>query len=449
MTDTPRWLQAAVLCMTLALAPASAFAVYGDARPDAPELAARGKSAVGVRTLDVLHRDQLNILAAQPGQPIPHYDRPLRLEIWYPARLASGQRQATRYSDVLGTGANDPQRPNTPFQFDGRATRDAAPDGQVHPLVILSHGYPGSRLQMSYLTEFLASHGYVVVAIDHTESTRADKAGFASTLLNRPLDILFVLQRIDELAKPASGSFLAGTVDTAHTALMGYSMGGYGVLNAAGVGVSPVAVGLVPGGALQARAASEPSFQQHADARIRALVAFAPWGGRQGIFAADSLARLRVPSLFIAGDQDDVAGYADGIHRLFEGAQAAERYLLVYQNARHNVAPNPPPPAASANPDDFSAYAEPAWDSSRINNINQHFVLAFLDQQLRGIDRHAYLELTPLAADGVWSRDAQGQPKADDSYWKGFPRRSALGLEFHHLAPGQAASAPTPERVKP
>jgi predicted dienelactone hydrolase len=47
-----------------------------------------------------------------------------------------------------------------------------------YPLVIVSHGYPGSRLQMSYLTENLASKGYVVVAIDHLESTRADKAGF-------------------------------------------------------------------------------------------------------------------------------------------------------------------------------------------------------------------------------------------------------------------------------
>ena len=38
---------------------------------------------------------------------------------------------------------------------------------------------------MTYLTENLASKGYVVVAIDHTDSTYTDAGPFASTLLNR------------------------------------------------------------------------------------------------------------------------------------------------------------------------------------------------------------------------------------------------------------------------
>ncbi len=69
-------------------------------------------------------------------------------------------------------------------------------------------------------------------------------------------------------------------------------------------------------------------------------------------------------------------GYANDVRHLAEGARNANRYLLVFKNARHNLAPNPIPAAASAHPDDFSAYAEQVWDSARINNINQHFVLA-------------------------------------------------------------------------
>lgn len=68
---------------------------------------------------------------------------------------------------------------------------------------------------MSYLTENLASKGYIVVAIDHAESTRADRAGFASTLLNRPLDDLFVVDTVAAWAKTGSGHFLAGLVDIA------------------------------------------------------------------------------------------------------------------------------------------------------------------------------------------------------------------------------------------
>lgn len=424
----------------------SAFALNGDPRPDAPELAARGSYQVGVRTVDVVHRDQLNILTASATDSNPRYDRRLRLEVWYPAQLKNGQAELSTYTDVLGAGANNPARPNTPFTFEGRAARNAQPrTDKPYPLVIVSHGYPGSRLQMSYLTEFLASQGYVVVAIDHTESTRADKAGFASTLLNRPLDILFVLDQVAHWAAPGSGDPLAGKVDVSHTALLGYSMGGYGVLNAAGVGTSPVATRFVPGPALQARQAVNTTFEKATDTRIKALIAFAPWGGQQGLFDEKGLTGLRVPSLFVAGDQDDVAGYADGVRRLAEGASNADRYLLVYENARHNIAPNPPPAAASSNPEDFSAYAEPVWDSSRINNINQHFVLAFLDQQLKGIDRKAYLSLLPQAADGKWSKDEAGRDKPDNSYWKGFKNRSALGLEFYHW-PAQVTPSSTLDR---
>jgi predicted dienelactone hydrolase len=427
----------------------NAFALNGDPRPDAPELAARGPFQVGVRTVDLVHHDQLNVLAISASERNPRYDRPLRVELWYPAQLKAGQDELTTYTDVLGAGANDPARPNTAFTFAGRAVRDAEPRADAaYPLVILSHGYPGSRLQMSYLTEFLASHGYVVAAIDHTESTRADKAGFASTLLNRPLDILFVLQQIAGWAEAGSANVFSQKIDVSRTALAGYSMGGYGVLNAAGVGTSEVATRYVPGAALQARQAGNAAFEASHDPRIKALIAFAPWGGQQGLFDTRGLANLQVPSLFVAGDRDDVAGYADGVRRLAEGATKAERYLLVYQNARHNIAPNPPPPAASAHPDDYAAYAEPVWDSARINNINQHFVLAFLDQQLKQLDRQPWLNLVPVAAEGKWSKNETGQDKADHSYWKGFKNRSALGLELYHW-PAQRAPSSSLERDQP
>lgn len=417
--------------LLLCLPGAQAWAVYGDARPDAPELAQRGPLHVGVRTLDVVHHNQLDVLAATAQAPEPHSERALRLEVWYPAQL-DGHAELTRYTDVLGAGANDPARPNTPFQFDGRALRNARPlAGQSWPVVILSHGYPGSRLQMSYLTEFLASHGYLVVAIDHPQSTRADKSGFASTLFNRALDDLFVLDEVERWNRTPASPF-QGRVDIAHTALMGYSMGGYGIFNAMGAGLSAAGQKLLP-----TAAAAQARIARSADPRVKALVAFAPWGGQQGIFEPAGLAAIRTPTLFVAGDQDDIAGYQQGIRRWVEGETQAARYLLVYQNAHHNIAPNPPPPASQANPADFSAYAEPAWDSTRLNNINQHFVLAFLDQTLKGQDHSAYLTLIAHSNDGVWALDSQGQPTAAHTYWKGFKPRTAVGLEFYHFSAAQ------------
>ncbi|MGY2893428.1 alpha/beta hydrolase family protein [Deinococcus sp. UYEF24] len=440
--------------VTLAqMAPAASSTVApvypGDARPDAPALSARGQYTVGVRTLSLVRKDVLDIAKAATLKPtpdvLPRYDRPLTVEVWYPATLAAGQAQSTLYTDNLGSGPGDPKRPVVPFTFPGRASRDAAPNpaGGKYPLVIFSHGYPGSRYLMSYLAENLASKGYVVASIDHTDSTNADKAAFSSTLLNRAQDDQAVLDGVAALSTSGSG-FLNGLVDANNTALLGYSMGGYGALNFAGAGYADQVLGFVPGGALKARQTGNFTV----DPRLKAVVAFAPWGGdyavksigvntgaQYGFWDAAGLSSIKVPTLFLVGDHDDVAGYIGGVKPLFENAVNSDRYMVVYENARHNAAPNPPPVASYTSPDDYNHYAEPAWDMQRLNNLNEHFVTAFLNYRLKGDATAAtYLNVpTPLAADGKYSRNPDGTLKADDTYWKGFPARSALGIELYHM----------------
>ena len=329
--------------------------IFGDALPDAPELAPRGNYPIGVRTLQLIHKNQLDIANAKNGET-PTYDRPLTLEVWYPAQIPNGKVAQTEYTDWLGR-PNTEERPQAPFTFLGRALRDAAPveKAQAFPLVIVSHGYPGSRYLMSYLTENLASKGYVVVAIDHTESTHYDAGPFASTLMNRPLDILFVLDEMAKLSAEQSGSFLAGQLDVNNTAIIGYSMGGYGVLNVAGAGYSQglaMAFKQMTEGstAIESRTVGSPALEAAPDERIKAVVAFAPWGMARGAWDAAGLAGLRIPTFFVAGGQDDVSGYENGVKAIYEGAINTERYILTYVNARHNVAPNPPTDDLLTNP---------------------------------------------------------------------------------------------------
>ena len=69
-----------------------------------------------------------------------------------------------------------------------------------------------------------------------------------------------------------------------------------------------------------------------------------------------------------------------------------------------------------------------------MNNILQHFATAFLDLHLKGdADKAAYLDLVPNAEDGVWSVDDAGKPKPDNTYWNGFPNRTAKGLTLELL----------------
>tara|TARA_R110002049_G_scaffold137671_3_gene297689 strand:- start:7282 stop:8553 length:1272 start_codon:yes stop_codon:yes gene_type:complete len=399
--------------------------LYGDALPDAPELTARGTYKIGVRTLDFVHKGQADVLNSKNGVD-PIYDRPLKVEVWYPAQVANGVKESVTYEEVMGT-AHDTLRPLTPFTFKGRASRDAAPlttDG-AFPLLIVAHGYVGSRYLMTYLTENLASKGYVVVAIDHTDSTFKDASPFQSTLVNRAKDISFILNQVANLGSSKNKNFLSGLVDSENIGIIGYSMGGYGVLNVAGAGYSDGLVGFftsMTGGSktITELAMSSPDFPK-ADPRIKAVVAFAPWGMERGIWDAEGLKGLKIPTFFVAGSQDDISGYEKGIKAIYTGAVNADRYLLTYKNARHNVAPNPPP-MESLKPglhiDEYYRYAEPSWDERKINNVNQHFLTAFLGIHLKQQkDYSKFLEV---------------QENSNEKDWTGFKPRSSTGMELLH-----------------
>lgn len=408
---------------------------YGDPRPDAPELAYRGPFKVGVRTLQVVNRDQLDILNFTPENPNPRYDRPLTLEVWYPAELRRRQKEITTYDDNLGTGPGVPERPVTPFKFGGRATRDARPDRSAapYPLVIVSHGFPGSRVLLSNLSENLASKGYVVVAIDHFESTHADKLGFSSTLVNRAFDIHFVLGAVADMSGFGSPRFLTGMVDDERTAIIGYSMGGYGALVAAGAGLTETFVNnpFVPGRKLAPFLSGSAEYQELLDDRIKAIVAFAPCCATFGFWDAASLRGLTVPSFFIVGDQDRTAPFA-GVDFLAQNATASDRYYLIYRGAIHEVPVNPAPPISESNYAEWLHYQEPAWDNRKLNNVNQHFVTAFLGLHLQGRPEvfQPFLDLLePI------SNDSPRTGRDDPRYWKGFPEFSAIGMELRHLPP--------------
>ncbi|WP_282607290.1 dienelactone hydrolase [Pelagibius sp. Alg239-R121] len=410
-------------------------------RPDAPELAAHGPHAIGVRTVEVVNPDQIDILSVQTGQALPRYDRALTLEVWYPAALAENEDQGSSYEVFLRDG-------KTQVELQGKAVRDAPPltTGGSWPLVLISHGYPGNRFLMSHLGENLATKGYVTVSIDHTDSTYRDKAAFGSTLVNRPRDVSFVLSEISRFAVE-EGHFLAGIVDTSKTGLIGYSMGGYGAIITAGGGVTGKSIDYdwgAPARTLSAHQAGSESHEAQVDPRIKAVVPIAPWGMTRGFWDAQGLAGMRIPAFFMAGNQDEVSGYEDGVRAIFEQSINAERYLLTFDHAGHNAAAPIPAPVESWQPVEnlefapFRHYADPVWDTLRMNNIAQHFVTAFFGKHLKSDAGLAdYLKLVIDPKDGVHALNDDGTPKPEHSYWKGFAEGTARGLTLHHRIPGR------------
>src|SRR5262245_12155250 len=248
--------------------------------PAAPELAAYGPLDIGVRTIQVTDKNRPDIVNIKEGGPMVRYDRTLTLEVWYPAALAAGQKPGGEYRVIT-------RDPSVMATLHGKAVRDASPLKAAYPLVIISHGYPGNRFLMSHIGENLASKGFVTVSIDHKDSTYDDQKAFGSTLYNRPFDQLFVLNEIDRLGKPGAGSFTAGLVDATRAGIIGYSMGGYGVVNVIGGGYAAASATFSsspPNKMLAERGSANPEFQKSRDPRIKAAIAIGPWGMQGGFW---------------------------------------------------------------------------------------------------------------------------------------------------------------------
>lgn len=416
------------LTAVLALIAGAAVAQEPAARPpvDAPELARLGSFAVGVTRVELV----------QPRQSMPQLaadrpaiaDRHLPLLIWYPA--ASTGPSITYHTAMSGSDAVD-----VPFDVPGLAIEEARVAPGRFPLVILAHGYGNTPEALSWLGENLASKGYVVVAPafrDPPISVRTPAAR-ATPIARRPLDIAFVTTEVQRRARAGNGIFAAA--DAERTALIGYSMGGYGVLSAAGAPLDPALAGLTQGVLGQA-APIVPN--------VRAVVAISPASrfGEVPAWRGGTVAAVTAPTLYIVGSQDRAVGY-EAVRGLFTGQVHAPRYLLTFREAGHSIALIGAPAAMRRNFWDMDWFEDAVWRKDRLLPVEAHFITAFLDRYVKGeAGKAAYLDrLVPDSNAGRWpaapvGRVADYSPGAPAATtWRGFQPGRATGMTFEALAP--------------
>ena len=408
----------------IAATPPSQFGV------DAPQLAPLGAFAVGYKTVRLVQPGQVNPLAPLAAGGFANQDRVLQVDLWYPAKAATNAVRVT-YTATL---PSEPPAAPASFTIAGIAVAGAPAQGQNHPLVIVSHGYSNATVAMSWLTENLASKGYVVAAIRHEDPPITDRTQFSQVLLRRPLDIAFVARTLRSMLADER------LIDPANVALVGYSMGGYGVLTAGGAPLDPGAgpAKIIPGGLLLPYARGGASIDAATVPGVRAVVAISPAGGAMGSWGADGLRSLHAPLLLISGDQDHTVNYRSGARAFFDAATGAHRYLLTLQGCGHAIGLNPVPEEMRSKLWDQDWFEDPVWRKSRINAVAAHFITAFLDRYLKGDEtRAAYLDVPVTDSnDGEWP---PGGALAYDSFspgtdgitvWKGFQRNHASGLQL-------------------
>ena len=424
--------------LVVGLTIAAADAREPPSRPavDAPMLARLGHEVVGVRTLTLLHAKQVDVLAFDPATgAAPSRDRELLVDLWYPAF-----QKADAVPEVYsGTLTAEPPAPPTAFTIPGIALRDAPPRPGHFPLVVVSHGYDNASVALSWLTENLASKGYVVAAIRHTDPPITDRNKFIEPLLRRPLDVAFVTKTLQRLLADS------GQVDPSRTALIGYSMGGYGVLTAGGGELDPEspAAKLIPGGLLAPYVRGGASIDAVRAPNIKAIVTLAPAGGALQAWGTEGLRAITAPLLLISGDRDFTVDYATGARAFFDMATNSQRYLLTFLGAGHRIGLGPAPEEMRHRLWDHDWFEDPVWRSERIVGINQHMIFAFLERYVKGDERYAaYLDgLVPRSLDGVWPSpvvgpyDVYSRGQDGVTVWPGFQRGHAEGLELLHAVP--------------
>lgn len=167
--------------------------------------------------------------------------RDLRVELWYPA-AEMARAAADAGEDISAFVAEGADRdtfagylataPDPGTSRRTHAARDAAPaDGGPFPLVVMSHCFNCTRFSTFTIAERLASHGFGVVAPDHTKGTLFD--GFADDggklggefLIVRKDDLAFVLDRVLDASATELPAALRGRWDATRVGALGHSFG--------------------------------------------------------------------------------------------------------------------------------------------------------------------------------------------------------------------------------
>ena len=286
------------------------FAVTGTASQDKSPVSVAGSYQIGFQFMDLTDTSR--------------EDRLLKAFVWYPALVAK-----------------DTPRPYPP---------DAS--GAPYPLIIYSHGYGGAPTEATSIIERLVSHGFVVAAVDHKDLDNPDLA-----IVNRPLDVLFLL---NQLAALDADNPLAGMIDTDNVGVTGFSMGGYTTMMAGGARFNPeyfkawcadhpdvepdFYCDVIPNwdkiaayhdqfAPASSNASDDGLWSPLTNERIKAILPLAPC--RAQYFGEEGLANIRIPTFIVGATDDESCPYDLDASYFYTHLGSPDRSLVTLQKRTH------------------------------------------------------------------------------------------------------------------
>jgi predicted dienelactone hydrolase len=236
--------------------------------------------------------------------------------------------------------------------------RPAKPDlsGGPYPLIIYSHGLGGSRWDDPSVFANLASHGFILAGISHTCDNQP------TCLIDRPLDILFVLNQLAGISK----GVLAGMIAKDNVGVVGVSYGGYTALATTGARIDPdyflnwyahrttkndASIDVIDSygrwhvmdewNGIAAYWTKLHPFQAGqlwlatTDPRIRAVMPIIPAG--TNVFGENGVAAATIPTLVMAATDDEIVPYSREIVPMFNHLGSKDRYLISMVGYSHRL----------------------------------------------------------------------------------------------------------------
>ena len=355
-----------------------------------------GPYPVGTTILYLKDASRVEDASDISGQP-----RELMVQLWYPAS-ASSNRWA-RYREPKETNLTSSYQ--SEIATNSRLDAPVASSGAPFPVIVFNHGWGSRRTNDTFLTEELASHGYVVASIDHTYNAKlvafpdgrqihgksgSDvenpdgstpervKAVWNRELVKQTADERFVLDRLEAMSL-ASGTRWYGRLNARLAGAIGHSFGGSAAVNLCAV-----------------------------DSRVHGAINMDGW-----FFQAIEARGPNQPLLFIDTSADymglppnphggvgDALNFSDSA----ELAASLRRYggrVLTLQGAEHDDFTDQP----LVSP--FQRFSHRgAIPASELETILRTYVLAFFDEALRGREPevfHSKAALYPEATLESWS----------------------------------------------
>lgn len=327
--------------------------------------------------------------------PATNGPRTLLTDIWYPAADDAKNLLKNKYSDFLlnyaipgtkdavneaiggsyGGGVFDVEAYEKVFKNESYRNAEIR-DGKF-PLLVFSHGNGGTRAGYTFWYDHMASHGYIVVAPDHTGNSRftfvdgkivpfnGDLRQYSGE--NRPKDVSFLLDKMTELSN-AEGSQFLGRIDLNAIGVAGMSFGGFTAIHTI-----------------------------NTDTRIKAMAALAPvWRERTN---------YKTPVLMMIGSEDKTIGTrGNDNNRKYYDESKGPHYLVEIKDAGHFTFTN----VFQLNPN----FGDGIGEGERItkpgekvtflseelsHKITNSYSLAFFSRYLKGETGYdAYLQSNPF-----------------------------------------------------